>query len=172
VTNSTITPFDSAQFRHVLGNFPTGVTVISAVDNGEPVGLAVGSFVSVSLEPAMVGFLPDKKSTSWPRIAKAGSFAVNVLGEHQQNLSAVFAARGADKYADVGWRSGTVNGAPILDDVIAWIECVIVDVIDVGDHWFVLGSVHDLAVTTDNGPLVFFRGGYATLTPLRTASGG
>jgi hypothetical protein len=57
VTNSTITPFDSAQFRHVLGNFPTGVTVISAVDNGEPVGLAVGSFVSVSLEPAMVGFL-------------------------------------------------------------------------------------------------------------------
>lgn len=149
-------------FRRVLGHFPTGVVVISAIDDGEPVGLAVGSFASVSLDPPMVGFFPDKASTSWPRIRRAGSFVVNVLGDHQQDICRAFAASGGDKFAGLDWHRAS-NGAPVLDDVTTWIECDIHDIMDAGDHWFVLGQVRDLAVTSDRGPLLFFQGRYARL---------
>lgn len=151
---------DSAHFRRVLGHFPTGVVVVSAIDEGQPVGLAVGSFASVSLEPPMVGFFPGKSSTSWPRIRRAGSFVANVLGAHQADVCRAFAASGGEKFTGLGWRHAS-GGAPILNDVTAWIECDIADITDAGDHWFVLGSVRNLAVTSSHGPLLFFRGGYA-----------
>src|SRR6476619_3878226 len=98
--------FDTARYRQVLGHFPTGVVVVTAVDDGEPVGLAIGSFSSVSLDPPLVGFFPDRSSTSWPRIEKAGSFAVNILGEHQEDICRTFASKGGDKFAGIGWKPG------------------------------------------------------------------
>ncbi|MEE1784161.1 flavin reductase family protein [Streptomyces sp. SP17BM10] len=154
--------FDSAHFRRVLGQFPTGLVVVTGMDSQEPVGMAVGSFTSVSLAPPMVGFLPDKSSTSWPRIRRAGSFVVNVLGENQENVCRAFAASGGDKFSGIGWRRGP-GGAPILDGITAWISCDIADVVDAGDHWFVLGAVRDLAATSGGNPLLFFRGRYAHL---------
>ena len=75
------TAIDAALFRQVLGNYPTGVTVITALSaNGDPLGMVVGTFTSVSLDPPLVGFLPDKKSSTWPLIEAAGHFCVNVLG--------------------------------------------------------------------------------------------
>src|SRR4051812_23140457 len=109
--------FDSARFRQVLGHFVTGVVVVTAVDEGEPVGLAIGSFSSVSLEPPLVGFFPDLSSSSWPRIRESGAFAVNVLGEHQEDVCRTFASKGTDKFARIGWKPAG-SGSPILDDVI------------------------------------------------------
>jgi 3-hydroxy-9,10-secoandrosta-1,3,5(10)-triene-9,17-dione monooxygenase reductase component len=151
-----------ARYRQVLGHFPTGVTVITAA--GEPpVGMAVGSFASVSLDPALVGFFASSSSASWQRIRAAGSFCVNVLAEHQEELCRVFAGRSDDKFAGIGWRP-TESGAPLLDGVLAWIDCVIDEVVAAGDHDFVLGRVRTLDVGVDGGPLVFFRGGYAKVT--------
>ena len=152
--------FDSAKYRQVLGHFPTGVTVITAMRGDEPVGLAVGSFSSVSLDPPLVGFFPDRSSSSWPKIEEAGSFCVNILGEDQEDVCRRFAMKGDDKFAGLGWQPAG-SGAPILDGVIAWIDCDIAQVVDAGDHFLVLGAVRDLAVGHDGGPLVFFRGGYA-----------
>ena len=155
--------FDSAKYRQVLGHFPTGVTVITAMHGDEPVGLAVGSFSSVSLDPPLVGFFPDRSSSSWPKIQEAGSFCVNILGEDQEDVCRRFAMKGDDKFAGLGWHP-TGTGSPLLDGVIAWIDCEIDQVVEAGDHYLVLGAVRELEVSHDGGPLVFFRGGYARVS--------
>jgi flavin reductase (DIM6/NTAB) family NADH-FMN oxidoreductase RutF len=151
--------FDSARYRQVLGHFTTGVTVITGATDGEPVGMAVGSFSSVSLDPPLVGFFPDRSSTSWPKVEVTGSFCVNILGEEQEDVCRRFAMKGEDKFAGLGW-SATPSGSPLLDGVIAWIDCDIESVTDAGDHVLVLGRVRDLGIEHDGPPLVFFRGGY------------
>lgn len=155
--------FDSAKFRQVLGHFATGVTVVTAMRGDEPLGLAVGSFSSVSLDPPLVGFFPDRSSTSWPKIEEAGAFCVNILGEDQEDVCRRFAMKGDDKFAGLGWRQAG-SGAPLLDGVLAWIDCDIDKVVDAGDHFLVLGAVRELEVVHDGAPLVFFRGGYARVT--------
>jgi flavin reductase (DIM6/NTAB) family NADH-FMN oxidoreductase RutF len=151
--------FDSARFRQVLGHFATGVTVITAATDDGPVGLAVGSFSSVSLDPPMVGFFADKGSTSWPKIQATGHYCVNILGEHQEDVCRRFASKEPDKFAGLGWTpAGT--GSPILDGVIAWIDCDLGEVVEAGDHYLALGAVRDLEVGHDGPPLLFFRGGY------------
>jgi 3-hydroxy-9,10-secoandrosta-1,3,5(10)-triene-9,17-dione monooxygenase reductase component len=153
--------FDSSRFRQVLGHFPTGVAVITARADGAPVGLAIGSFTSVSLEPPLAGFFPAKISTSWPHIHSVGGFCANFLASDQEHIGRRFATSGGDKFQGVGWHPAP-SGAPILDDVLAWIDCTIDRVEDTGDHWFVLGRVHDLGVEREGRPLVFFRGVYGT----------
>ena len=96
---ATTEAFDSSRFRHVLGHFATGVAVITATTPSGPVGMAVSSFTSVSLEPPLVAFLPDKSSTSWPKIRGAGVFCVNILSAGQEELCAQFARKGIDKFA-------------------------------------------------------------------------
>ncbi len=150
---------DPAQFRQVLGHFPTGVAVVTAMHEGAPVGLSIGSFTSVSLDPPLVAFFPSKTSTSWPVIEASGAFCANVLAEDQEELSRLFAGKAEDKFAGIGWRPGP-TGSPVLDGVLAWIDCDIERVEEAGDHWYVLGRVRDLAATGTGGPLVFFRGGY------------
>lgn len=151
---------DSALFRQVLGHFPTGVTVITAVDtDGLPTGFAVGSFFSVSLDPPLVGFCAGKGSMSWPGIRSARSFCVNVLAEDQEAISRAFSSKAEDKFVGVGWTPGT-SGSPRLRDVLAWIDCDIEAIHDAGDHEICLGRVRELAVGQESGPLVFYRGGY------------
>lgn len=156
---------DAGRYRGVLGGFPTGVVVVTADTPGGPVGLAIGSFTSVSLVPPLVGFLPDKASSSWPRIEAAGSFCVNVLADDQVHVCAQFAARGADRYAGITWRVAA-TGAPVLDGALAWMDCAVESVVDAGDHHFVIGRVLDLGIARDDaGPLVFFRGRYGRFEP-------
>ena len=154
---------DSSKFRQVLGHFATGVTVITAATDEGPVGLAVTSFASISLEPALVGFFPGRHSSSWPRIQGAGHFCVNLLGEEQEEVCRVFASKETDKFSGLGWSPGP-TGAPILDGVIAWIDCDIDQVVETGDHYLAVGAVRDLAVAHDGPPLLFFRGGYGKYT--------
>jgi flavin reductase (DIM6/NTAB) family NADH-FMN oxidoreductase RutF len=149
---------DEARFRQVLGHFPTGVTVITAKG---PVGLAVGSFASISLHPPLVGFFAGKSSSSWPRIREAGHFGVNILGSDQEDVCRVFASRATDKFLGLGWKP-MASGAPLLRDVLGWIDCEIVEIVEVGDHELCVGRVTELGVDVEHehGPLVFYRGGY------------
>lgn len=154
---------DSTRFRQVLGHFATGVTVVSALADG-PVGLAVGAFFSVSLEPPLVGFCVMKDSGTWPLIRAADSFCVNVLGEHQEDVSRQFSAPGIDRFDGLAWEP-TPSGSPRLLDALAWIDCRIDAVHDAGDHDICVGSVLGLGVSGDGGPLIFYRGGYGRFAP-------
>ena len=156
---------DPMDYRRTLGSYPTGVVIITGAADEGPVGLAIGSFASVSLDPPLVGFLPDKGSTSWPKIEATGSFCVNVLAADQLACCKAFASKGGDKYASLTWRTAT-TGAPVLDGVLAWIDCSIDQVTEAGDHWFVTGRIQEMAVEReDAGPLLFFRGAYGDFTP-------
>jgi flavin reductase (DIM6/NTAB) family NADH-FMN oxidoreductase RutF len=154
-----------ARMREVLGNYPTGVSVITAIDeDGAPAGMAVGTFTSVSLDPPLIAFLPDKGSSSFPRIRTAKSFCVNVLGAEQQNICRAFARRGGDKFDGVCWQPAP-SGAPRLDGAAAWIDCDFDSVTDAGDHYLVMGRVRELDGVADALPLVFFQGGYGRFSP-------
>ncbi len=151
--------FDAATFRSVLGHFCSGITIVTAVDQGEPVGLTCQSFTSVSLEPPLVLFVPARGANSWPRIRHAGHFCANVLTEDQEELGRRFAIRGADKFAGVGWRPGT-TGSPVLEGCLAFVDCDLAAVHEAGDHDIAVGRVVDLGTANEGGPLLFYRGGY------------
>ncbi len=154
MTTATI---DSAQFRQVLGHYPTGVTVITAMDaDGQPLALVVGTFTSVSLDPPLVGFLPDRRSSTWPLIQAAGRFAANILGSDQMAECGSLAGKG-DKFGGVEW-SLSERGLPVLANAIATIECTLDNVLDAGDHVFVLGRVEAMAVRRESDPMLFWRG--------------
>jgi 3-hydroxy-9,10-secoandrosta-1,3,5(10)-triene-9,17-dione monooxygenase reductase component len=151
--------FDIAHFRAVLGHFCTGIAIITGMGGDEPVGLTCQSFSSVSLDPPLVGFVPGKSSTSWPRIRPSGAFCANILSEEQEDLCRVFATAGADKFRGVGWRAGE-TGSPIIADTLAWVDCRIVTEHDAGDHDIVIGKVIELDAARTGKPLLFYRGGY------------
>ncbi|MFM8303725.1 MAG: flavin reductase family protein [Actinomycetota bacterium] len=158
---NVLTP-DQAGFRTVLGRFATGVTVITAVADGEPAGLAVNSFTSVSLDPPLVLFSVARTSSTWPRIERARKFAVNILGEHQEELSRLFSTPDVDRFARIDWHLG-VGGSPVLHDTLAYLDCEFWAEYDGGDHIIVVGRVLDLGVTHDAGPLLYFQGRYGRL---------
>ncbi|MET0250218.1 MAG: flavin reductase family protein [Sphingobium sp.] len=151
---------DGTVFRHVLGHYPTGVCVITAVTpEGDREGMIVGSFTSVSLDPPLVAFFPARESRSWARVESAGRFCVNVLSSAQKPLCRQFAASGTDKFVGVTHRESPL-GAPILDGVVAWIDCTLEAVHEAGDHFIAIGRVHALEVERPGMPLLFFQGGY------------
>jgi flavin reductase (DIM6/NTAB) family NADH-FMN oxidoreductase RutF len=158
------TSIDEARFRQVLGHFATGVTVVTGMAGREPVGLAVNSFTSVSLEPALVAFCVAKRSRTWPQLRDVGAFCVNILADNQEALSRAFAGHPPERFLGVGWRPGR-SGAPILAGVLAWIECTIETEHDAGDHVIVVGRVRELDVGEEGRPLVFYRGGYGRFEP-------
>jgi 3-hydroxy-9,10-secoandrosta-1,3,5(10)-triene-9,17-dione monooxygenase reductase component len=151
--------FDAAKFRQVLGHFPTGVTVITSMHEGRPIGMAIGSFASLSLDPPQVLFCAGKQSSSWPKVEAHGAFCVNILADDQEDVSRVFASKADDKFAEIGWKHSG-NNCPVIDGVLAYIDCSIDNVIESGDHHIVIGGVSDLDVRHEGGPLLFFRGGY------------
>lgn len=161
---------DPQHFRHVLGHFPTGVVVVTAMgSDGKAAGMAVGSFTSVSLSPPLVAFLPDRSSSSWPKIEATGSFCANVLTSAQEHVCRAMASKADDKFAGLGWRPAE-TGAPILDGVAAWIDCDIETVHEAGDHYIVIGRVRDLDIADPVLPLIFYQGGYGRFSPRTLAA--
>ncbi|WP_142061155.1 flavin reductase [Pseudarthrobacter sp. B4EP4b] len=168
----TAARIDPQQFRGVLGNYPTGVCVITAIDPEiGPIGMTVGSFTSVSLDPALVAFLPIRESGTYERIRHIGRFCVNVLGSDQDELCRLFARRGENKFADVEWIPSS-SGAPILKGAIAWIDCEVSAIFEAGDHDIVVGAVQDLRASEQSlPPLLFFQGGYGKFSTLSLLAG-
>lgn len=153
------TTVDGRLFRDVLGCYPTGVVIITAMVGGQPVGMVVGSFTSVSLDPPLIAYLPAKSSNSYSRLKGATAFCVNVLSKDQEVLCRQFASKSDDKFTGVSW-SISAGGAPVLADCAAWIDCSTESIVDGGDHDIVLGRVRDLGSNERQSPLLFFQGGY------------
>ncbi|MGY1712482.1 flavin reductase family protein [Geodermatophilus sp. SYSU D00758] len=153
---------DPRTMRDVLGHFASGVTVVTAMTADGPIGFTCQSFSSLSLDPPLVVFAPARTSTTWPRLRDIGRFCVNVLAEDQTDLSTTFARSGTDKFAGAHWRPSR-HGSPVLDDVVAWIDCRLWAEYDGGDHTLVAASVLDLGADPGRRPLVFHRGAYGLL---------
>jgi flavin reductase (DIM6/NTAB) family NADH-FMN oxidoreductase RutF len=162
---------DPQSFRDVMSNFPTGVTVVTASAPADqpdagPGGIAIGSFFSVSLNPILVGFCVGVTSTSWASMRGVGSFCINILGSDQLELCGQMAGKG-DKFAGVDYGVSGITGAPILPEVIAYLDCEHFATHRAGDHEIVVGRVLDAAVERGEGDaMVFFRrqyGGFGRL---------
>ena len=148
------------RFRDVLGRFATGVTVITAMSDAQPVGMTCQSFSSVSLTPPLVLFCPAKTSRTWPLIQRSGKFAVNLLAHGQHNVSNTMATKGIDKFADVGWAPSLATGSPLIHGTLGYVDCSIFAVHEGGDHYIVVGKVEDLDSSAEPDPLLFFQGRY------------
>ena len=155
-------PIDKTELRRVMGHFPTGVTVVTTISKaGELYGLTVNSFTSVSLVPPLVLVCVDKSAESYPCFEESKYFTVNFLAADQEDLSRRFATTGGDKFEGVGYRMGA-NQAPILNRVLAYLECKVVGAYEGGDHTIYVGEVEQ-AETRETKPLLFYRGGYRNL---------
>ncbi|MCU1478031.1 MAG: flavin reductase oxidoreductase [Subtercola sp.] len=163
-TSTTRADVDFARtFRNVLGHYSSGITVITSIHEGHPVGFTCQSFFSVSIEPALVAFSVSKTSSTYPLIRNAKSCTINVLSADQSAVSQSFARSGSDKWAGIVWQPGAETATPRIDGVLAWLECEIDAEIDAGDHVVVLCRVLDLDNHPDASPLLYFRGRYAQL---------
>lgn len=160
---------DPMIYRQVLGHFPTGVTVVTGLLDGKPVGFTIGSFTSVSLDPPLVGFLPMVSSDRWQQIRDSGAFCVNVLGHAHDDLCWRFAKSSIEQpFEGVTWTPSNVTGSPVIEGAIAWIDCTITQVVDAGDHHFVIGRVEQLEHAdpdSDPIPLLFYRGKLGRFAP-------
>jgi flavin reductase (DIM6/NTAB) family NADH-FMN oxidoreductase RutF len=151
---------DPKAFRNAMGQFATGITVISIVDiDGSPHGMTVNSFGSLSLEPPLVQWSVRLGSTSFGAFASAKHYAVNVLAADQETVSRSFAAS-VDRFKSVEWEQG-LAGLPLIKGSLAWIECELSQQIDCGDHRILVGRVLR-ARCFDARPLLFWRGAYLT----------
>jgi 3-hydroxy-9,10-secoandrosta-1,3,5(10)-triene-9,17-dione monooxygenase reductase component len=158
---------DPMSFRQVLGHLPTGVTVVASVDDGRPVGLAAGSFFSVSLQPPLVGFCVTLTSNTWPVIERTGKFGVSVLADDQVEVCQRMASKEADKFGPVPWTAAPATGSPLVDGAVAHLDCRLDQKLQAGDHWIVIGRVLHLSLhRPEVGALVFARGGYMSHTPI------
>jgi flavin reductase (DIM6/NTAB) family NADH-FMN oxidoreductase RutF len=153
------------EFRHAMGHFATGVTVVTSVDaSGAPVGTTANAVTSLSLDPPLVLVCFDLTSLTLEAIRTHGAFAVNVLAAPQQHLSANFARRGlAAAWDGVRHRRGP-TGSPRLDDVLAALECTVEHAIPGGDHEIIVGRVQHVETSPRPvAPLLYYRGSYAKL---------
>jgi flavin reductase (DIM6/NTAB) family NADH-FMN oxidoreductase RutF len=156
---------DSATFRQALGHHPTGVALISSTNlDGDPVGLIVGTFTSVSLDPPLVGFLPTRGSASFAAIRESGRFTVNILAHDQEHICRAL-SRPADKRFDGLEWSPSSNGSPVLPDVVCSIDCNLESCAPAGDHYFVTGFVESVEIRRPVAPLLFFQGGFGGFVP-------
>lgn len=156
---------DPALFRETLGHYPTGVAVVTAIaGDGNPVGMVVGTFSSVSMDPPLIAFYPMNSSRSFAQVRTAEAFCVNVLAADQEPFCRQFASAGDTKFEGVSWKPAPL-GSPILDGAVSWIECTFEDIREAGDHSIVLGRVEDLCVERSTLPLLFFQGGYGKFSP-------
>jgi 3-hydroxy-9,10-secoandrosta-1,3,5(10)-triene-9,17-dione monooxygenase reductase component len=162
---------DPQRFRQVLGHFCTGVTVITGVDAGAPVGFACQAFAALSLQPPLVLFCPSLTSTTWPRIAKAGQLCVNVLADDQADMARAFGVSAADKFGGIGWTAAP-NGTPVLSGVLTWASCTVETVHEAGDHYVVVARITSLGECTVGQPLLFYRSRFAITADARPDAAG
>ncbi len=154
---------DKDTFRSIMGSFAAGVTVVTTVDGqGNPFGLTVTAFSSVSMAPPLALVCIDKDTTSHPHFASSELFAINFLSAGQEDVSNRFASSTADKFGETKWRAGEL-GAPILEGTLGFAECRVVHAYDGGDHTIFVGQI-ERAETSPGEPLMYYRGAYRRLS--------
>lgn len=159
-------PFSADDFRAAMGQFVTGVTIVTAVDDqGHHVGLTANSFNSVSLSPPLVLWSLSKHSSSMPGLLSAKAWAVNILAADQRHLAERFARKGVDRFDGVAWRTG-LSGAPLIDGAVASFECTPRNHHDEGDHIIFVGQVTHCARRIGAVPLAYHGGRFFTDLPL------
>jgi flavin reductase (DIM6/NTAB) family NADH-FMN oxidoreductase RutF len=166
MTDTNEPEFDGRDLRRAFGNFATGVTVVTTVDEaGNPCGFTANSFTSVSIDPPLLLVSIAKTAYGCDVFTHSRGFAVNILARNQRELSNRFAAAGTDKFAGLDWH-GAQSGSPVINDVVAWFDCAHHEQVDAGDHIILIGRVLQYAYNTDT-PLGFCRGAYVSfgLTP-------
>jgi flavin reductase (DIM6/NTAB) family NADH-FMN oxidoreductase RutF len=156
---------DPQAFRAIIGNFATGVTVITAASGDEMQGMTANAFTSLSLDPVMVLICVDRSSHTHRVLQQGGAFAVNILGAHQREVSQLFAKKAAPERGTLRGQEFRIGetGAPVLKDCLAYFECRIAEELPGGDHTIFLGEVVDAAVVGEGRPLVFYRAEYREL---------
>jgi 3-hydroxy-9,10-secoandrosta-1,3,5(10)-triene-9,17-dione monooxygenase reductase component len=161
-TLTITTPPGPAQFRQLLGHVPTSVTVVTAISKGRPIGVTIGSFSSVSLDPPLVTFFIDRASRSWPRLNESSTFTVNVLGMQHADMCRKFSRRAEERFEGVAWDPSTL-GNPVLREATLAIDCTRYKVDVLGDHMQIVGRVESLQPQTAGLPLIFYRGAFLEL---------
>jgi flavin reductase (DIM6/NTAB) family NADH-FMN oxidoreductase RutF len=155
----------SLALRHAYSMFPSGVAAVCALGpDDEPVGMAMSSFTTVSLEPPLVSVCVDRSSTTWPKLAALPTLGVSVLGAGHAAAAAALASKTGDRFRDVPWHA-TSRGAVLVDGSALWLECRVYDQFDAGDHELILLEALDLVPHPDTPPLVFHQ---SALRPLGT----
>jgi flavin reductase (DIM6/NTAB) family NADH-FMN oxidoreductase RutF len=163
----------AAEFRAAIGQFATGVTIVTTLDDSRPVGITVNAFASVSLEPPLVMVALDQRRFIIPAIEASGRYAVNVLVEDQQWLSDCFAGANVnpsrDAFCGAPWHPGQ-TGLPLIAGAIAALECRVVERIALGDHRLFIGAVEAVGVwEPDAPPLLYHRRRYLRIERATTA---
>jgi flavin reductase (DIM6/NTAB) family NADH-FMN oxidoreductase RutF len=160
----TTTEFDTRAFRRALGNFATGITIVTAKGpDGQKVGVTANSFNSVSMDPPLILWSIDKRSSALETFQDAKHFAVNILASDQSELSNNFAKPQDNKYANIDYLDG-LGGAPVFEGVAGYFECETDQFIEGGDHWIIIGKVVSF-VDASRPPLVYHQGGYSMVIP-------
>ena len=143
-------------FRKALGNYPTGVTVVTTfTEANEPIGMTVNSFASVSLDPLLILWSIDKKSKAYDIYTKAEKFAVNILASDQGDICNLFASKEQDRFSKIEW-STSKQTLPIIANTLSVLECETAQQIDGGDHTIFIGRVVNIE-NSDKNPLLYHR---------------
>jgi flavin reductase (DIM6/NTAB) family NADH-FMN oxidoreductase RutF len=151
-------PIDSDHYRAVMRHLPTGVAAICSTDpiTGAQNGMIVGTFASLSMDPALVTFSVTHTSTSWPKIAASGRYGISLLAEGQQQVCRALSAKGENKLETLAW-SESDWGTPHIHGSLAWFDCRTEQQIVAGDHLLIVASV--LEMTPAEGTPLIFHGG-------------
>ncbi|HZL55905.1 MAG TPA: flavin reductase family protein [Bryobacteraceae bacterium] len=155
-------PIAPELYRRACSQFATGITVITALDeHGHPHGMTLNSFASVSLEPPLVIVSIDLRHAILGHFVTSRFFAVNVLAEHQAELSRRFSSTAENRFHGIDWQPAE-SGVPLLGGTLARMECAVTQVMEIGDHSVLIGEVQR-AEYTSGRPLLFFDSSYRTL---------
>lgn len=144
------------RFKQAMGNYPTGVTVVTAFDeNNKPIGLTVNSFASVSLDPLLILWSIDNRVSTYESFLKTDKFTVNILASDQSDLCTLFASRVDDRFSQCDWKESELN-LPILSDALAVLQCRTYQKVQAGDHTIMIGEVIDIH-NEKKEPLLYHR---------------
>lgn len=164
VTKQILPVKSSAQdnFKRALGNYPTGVTVVTTFnEQHNPVGLTVNSFASVSLDPLLILWSIDKKSSSYDAFIKVDKFAVNILADDQADICSLFASKVEDRFGQCDWKESE-RLLPVLAGALSQLECKTVQQIDAGDHIIFIGEVIHIE-NNEKNPLLYHRRNFGAI---------
>jgi flavin reductase (DIM6/NTAB) family NADH-FMN oxidoreductase RutF len=162
IPDDLLVNIDPRLYRRTCARFTTGITVVTTLDNeGHPHGMTVNSFSSVSLDPPLVLVSIDLKNAILGHFISSSWFAINVLAEHQEDLSRRFSSASERRFLGLEWRAGAC-GIPLLEGVLAQLECSVVRTFEVGDHTLLIGEVRR-AGYVEGRPLVYFDSAYRHL---------